>query len=60
MMVCDRNFYGSPGPDLYGLNASAVPGVNYSGLTNVTGAAGSNWSMGIMPPYYVLTYIMKL
>ena len=24
------------------------------------GEAGNNWGMGIMPPYYVLTYIMKL
>jgi ABC-type cobalt transport system substrate-binding protein len=28
--------------------------------TTVTSVAGSGWSMGIMPPYYVLTYIMKL
>lgn len=25
-----------------------------------TSATGSNWGMGIIPPYYVLTYIMKL
>jgi microcystin-dependent protein len=39
---------------------SAPIGCTSKTPNNNTGAAGSSWGFGIQPPYYVLTWIMKL
>lgn len=40
-------------------NAGGSGALHWLGPTQ-SGSAGGNWGMGIIPPYYVLTYIMKL